>query len=965
VSSAVADVTRSTGIASENKKMEPGESEARKSSPRVSPNRQSECGRRLRSLGWKTLLSCIVHLVCFQAASASAAQLDRIVNFDIPSQPLNSALITFARQAEIQLAIAPDATDDPVVPEVKGAIRARKVLDTLLRNTGLQYATFNDTVNVIRRRDSAASTSAVTGPEGAGSAGDQASASVTDHREHGALSGSSGGGLEAANNRSAATLEEVLVTAERRTETIQTVPISITAYSQKMMDDLHVQSFSDLVALVPGLDIQQAENQGNDDIAIRGMFSGGNAPTTALYIDETAISIRELTGAGPSGSFFPDLFDLERVEVLRGPQGTLFGSSAMGGAIRFITPQPSLEQTSGYTKAEASYTERGAPSYGIGVAYGAPLVEGVVGYRVSGWFHSDGGFVDVEDPFTGKITEKNANYSTAYTFRPALTVAPTAGLTITPALFIQHQYSNAPSQYWAGLLPNPEPGKHIAGEVTTQPLWDDIKVPSLAIKYQWSNGLTFHSDTSYLDRWYDNIPEDTQILEAGLGGAVLQTNVPPSYAVRSEQRGGTKAWQQEFRLTSPEDGAARVSWVAGAYFRRAEETLSQLISPDLSPLTEAFYGMDSQDFFGVPDYVYGGQTLNSYTRFTAVDEQKALFGEVSIKIVAALKASAGVRVEHSVVEQQNQVVAGPLNGVTYSDVVLPDAVQTPVTPRFALTYQVTDQDMVYASAAKGYRAGGGNSATSIGNDLCTPSLTALGLTSVPKAFNSDGVWSYEVGSKDSVLDGHLVTQASVFYIDWSNIQRSVNLPSCSEVFTGNRGKATIQGFDLQLAAAPIEGVKLGASVGYTDAYFPNALHGAPNKKGIKPLLTGAGDKLAGVPPWTVALNAEYSWSIEALWGGARSYIRADYRRQSASPEEDPHVVSYDPALPRGVFYPDAFSTLNVRLGATRGGLDVSAFVNNLTHADPRTLYYHVPPADLFYASPIRPLTAGVTAYYRF
>jgi iron complex outermembrane receptor protein len=166
-------------------------------------------------------------------------------------------------------------------------------------------------------------------------------------------------------------LQEILVTAERHEDPLSRVPISMAAFSQKTMDNLHVQNFADLASVVPGLIVPPPAggNQDSTDVAIRGIFSNGNAPTTQFYIDETPIAIRVLNSAGPSGSPHPDIFDLDRVEVLRGPQGTLFGSSAMGGAIRYITPQPSLTDSSGYSKADASYTKDGAPSYEVGAAY--------------------------------------------------------------------------------------------------------------------------------------------------------------------------------------------------------------------------------------------------------------------------------------------------------------------------------------------------------------------------------------------------------------------------------------------------------------------------------------------------------------------------------------------------------------------------------------------------------------------
>ena len=244
--------------------------------------------------------------------------------------------------------------------------------------------------------------------------------------------------------------EEIIVTAQRREESLDKVPISVTAFSQKTMDDLHIESLSDLASIVPGLVLSTPVGGIQDltDVAIRGIFSGGNSPTTQFYIDETPVAIRTLPAAGPAQSPHPLIFDLDRVEVLRGPQGTLFGSSAMGGAIRYITPQPGLRGESGYAKLDVSYTERGAPSYETGVAFGAPLVSGTGGFRISAWFSSQGGFIDKENPYTGEILERNANSTDSYVIRPAFTWTPAEGLAITPALYMQHFHSDSTNSYW-------------------------------------------------------------------------------------------------------------------------------------------------------------------------------------------------------------------------------------------------------------------------------------------------------------------------------------------------------------------------------------------------------------------------------------------------------------------------------------------------------------------------------------
>ena len=760
-------------------------------------------------------------------------------------------------------------------------------------------------------------------------------------------------------------LEEVVVTSERRSENIEQVPISLTALSPKAMDDLHVQGFDDLAALVPGLVISTigSNTQASSDVAIRGIFSGGNAPTTGIYIDETPIATRRMDTAGYSGSPRPDVFDLDRIEVLRGPQGTLFGAGAMGGAIRYITPQPDLHQSSGYAKAELSFTDGGSPSYNAGVAYGTPIVEGLAAFRASGWFRSSGGFIDEVSPYDGSSIRRNANTSKSYVLRPAFTVAPTESLTITPAAFIQHQHADASDQYWTNSywstsgLPV-DTGRLLSGMgggPTSST--DDLKIYSLAVKYELTNA-SIQSDSSYLDRQSHSFDDWTSVIPFFLGGPTITPGLE-SYSPYDENISSTRMWQQELRISST--GPSRFSWVGGAYFRRSVTSITGL-GADLNPVTEALFdGATAQEAFGgVPEYSYNGQLLSAFSSFSTTDEQKAIFGEVTLGITDKLKANIGVRAEHSAVEQQRETFAGPFNGVAYTSTMVPDEVDNPVTPRVGLTYQFSESSMVYATAGKGYRAGGSNPANAIDNSLCLPSIKALG--AVPNSFSSDSLWSYELGTKFSMFDRHLSVQTSVYYIDWTKIQTSIDLQSCGDLVTLNEGKAISQGFDFQIAAVPFEGVHLSANVGYVNAYFPNALLGTPDSSGVSPIIHLAGDKVPSVIPWTAAAQAEYSHPV-AMFDGGRAYIRADFRWldsiSNGSPGDE-NIANFDPTL--GRVLSDAYHVLNLRLGFAHEGLDASLFVENVTNSDPRLGYSHY---GAFSATAIRPMTSGLTVLYRF
>jgi outer membrane receptor protein involved in Fe transport len=198
----------------------------------------------------------------------------------------------------------------------------------------------------------------------------------------------------------AGALEEIVVTATRREENISRVPISITAFSQDMLNQKGIKDFGDIARFTPGVAFDTSQT---NQIAIRGISSTGGSRTTGIYIDDVPIQVRNL-GYNADDALLK-LFDLDRVEILRGPQGTLFGAGSEGGAVRYITTQPSLTQSTVYAKAETSYTEGGSPSYEAGVAAGGPVIDGVFGLRVSAWYRRDGGWIDRIDPTTLEVVD--------------------------------------------------------------------------------------------------------------------------------------------------------------------------------------------------------------------------------------------------------------------------------------------------------------------------------------------------------------------------------------------------------------------------------------------------------------------------------------------------------------------------------------------------------------------------------
>jgi outer membrane receptor protein involved in Fe transport len=908
----------------------------------------------------KSILALFACSISFSAHAIADAP--KPVN--VPAGDLVQGLQAFEKQADVELVYQVEQLKGLHTKGVNGSYTAHDAVVKLLEGTKLEARTDPSSGAMLitlsgspQGQATPAAASAYLTDDDKEEAGKNSSQDFRVAQvDQGSTTSSSALAQTTAPTTSPLALETIVVTARRREENINQVPASITAFSQQTMDELNIKSLADLATVTPGLFAAPTSGPTQDSVnfSIRGIQSQGNAPTTQFYIDETPIAIRQLGLGVFSMSPQPLIFDLDRVEVLRGPQGTLFGASAMGGAVRFLTPQPNLTSGSGFAKAEGGYTDGGDPSYDIGAAYGAPLVERRLGFRVSAWYQSTGGFIDQVDPFTGQIVQKNINSSEAYVVRPAITWAPSDALTITPAAYLQHIHSDHPNTYWLDNVTNAPSGHHVWGG-TPQPLTDDLRVGSLAIAYQVA-GLSIQSDTSYLDRKLHENTDITQILQFILGGTSF---MPGQESFRGLQTdiSSNQAWMQEIRVTS-QDPASSTSWVVGAFYRNSKVSLEQLWAPNLDPLTEAAAGQPSEQFFGIPDYIYNGQALNAYTAGTARDISEALFGDVALKWGSHVKASAGVRVEHLIVTDQTQTFDGPVNGGPLSN-TLPDATATPVTPHATLTYQFTEDDMVYASAAKGFRPGGGNVIV-VASDMCAQSLHQLGYTSEPTTYGPDHLWSYEVGTKDSFFNRRLTIQGSIYYTDWKDIQSGVTPANCYQGFFINRNRAVSQGFDLQLSAAVTNELRLNALVGYTNAYYPDATYDTSTPPVLQ---VGAGDKL-GIIPWMFAVNAEYSHDMSALWDQSRLYLRLDYRYTGAPPTGNPSIPGYDPVAQANA--DPAYGVLNIRLGLVHARWDLSLYVNNAANSDPVLAWFHLGPADTLHrASMIQPRTAGLTMWYRF
>ena len=288
-------------------------------------------------------------------------------------------------------------------------------------------------------------------------------------------------------------LQEITVTATRHEESLSKVPISVTALTQDAMDVRGIKDFQDIVHFTPGVNI---DNSGTNNISIRGIASTGGAGTTGIYIDDTPIQIRG-TAFNPDDAL-PKSFDIDRVEVLRGPQGTLFGAGSEGGTVRYITTQPSLTQNSFYSREEVSYTEGGSINYEGGIAAGGPLIENTLGARLTVWYRRDGGYIDLIDPVSLQTVQKNANFDETVLYRLAFIYAPSESWTITPSIYYQDRYRNNVEDYWP-LYSHPSNNQFVSADPDQRSDPDRFYLAS--VKAEGNLGFAkLISNTSYFHR---------------------------------------------------------------------------------------------------------------------------------------------------------------------------------------------------------------------------------------------------------------------------------------------------------------------------------------------------------------------------------------------------------------------------------------------------------------------------------
>ncbi|MDR3511801.1 MAG: TonB-dependent receptor [Caulobacteraceae bacterium] len=700
-----------------------------------------------------------------------------------------------------------------------------------------------------------------------------------------------GAAAHAAEAPGATAVNEVIVTAQKRSENVQHVPISVTAISGAELERQGVQSLSDVARIAPSLAVTSA-GPGQNVLIIRGISStAGSAGTVGYYLDDTPIAADSNASLlALRGLIDPSVFDISRIEVLRGPQGDLYGSSSMGGTIKYVTNQPVLDRYGLQLQATGSATDGGAPNAMGNVLINVPLVKDVLALRASAYYRYQGGFIDQYriDPTNilaaepGSPVKKNVNTENTEGFRLQLRFQPDPTLTITPSVMYQYMRLGAPFQIDVppgSLNSNNLIQTRDVSEVSTQ----RSMIANVAIHKQFPL-FELVSSTSYYDR-------EVKVREDASKVLYYYFSPPQTYVYPDAMTGVylNKEFTQEIRAASSFSGPFQI--IGGVYYHRTFAPLSSTI-PDPA-------GYDAA--FGSP---FGGEQFYHGVRKATLQES-AIFGEASLALGHGVTARAGFRafeVDQRFYQSGDGVFNGGFSSVTNS------STDRGVNPKFSIDWQIDPDHMVYATASKGYRPGGPNNPAPA--NVCGADLAALGLSATELVrYNPDTLWNYEVGAKTSWLDRRLTVNGSLYYIDWSQVQQQIVL-GCGFNITANFGKAVSKGAELEATFRPIRRLTLSGGFGYTDATLSNSIPGTGAQKG---------DTLLDVPHWNVSGSAEYTVPLRDDYS---AFGRVDVGYISSS-----HAL-YDRSSP--FYLRKGYTITNLKVGIDSGSTwEAALFVDNV------------------------------------
>ena len=743
-----------------------------------------------------------------------------------------------------------------------------------------------------------------------------------------------------AGSASNGVLEEITVTAERRESTVQKTPISITAISGAELEGRGISDLLTVAQETPGISFKTA-GPGQTEFEMRGLTSsGGFSPTVGFYVDDAPLTAPAQAFQGKV-VIDPDLYDLNRVEILRGPQGTLYGSGSMGGTIKLVTNRPVLNEFQASAQGTGSDTHAGGGNGAGSMMLNIPLSTDVAALRLVGTYKWNSGWIDrvVLNPFPLETASgargnvlgapvsdvvDHVNWERLVGGRASLLLQLTDRLTIVPAVLYQKIEQGGPNT-----VDNP-PGTqdaHYQPFNVAEPFEDRFTLYTGSITYDF-DGVQLSSVTA---RWYRTESQDQDISESlqvlfGLPGFTLADGGVGGGPITETD--ASSQFSQELRLAST--GHAAFQWLLGGFYSNFNSnTQFNSIYPGIEPA----FGTDILSVIGQPISI----------------TQKAAFGEASYQITPQLKATAGLRwytYRSSETTTESGIATAASGPGIYT--ASSGASASGTNPKFNLAYAFTDDLLVYTTAAKGFRPGSGNQPIPLSGPLqCSTgpgNLQSLGLTAAPSQFDPDTLWSYEIGEKAKFLDRRVLINGAVYYEDWQKVQQQVSL-ACGFSFTANAGAAGVYGGELEIAASLSPQFTLTQNVGYTHATF---------SEDVKATGTVKGQQILDVPKVTAATGIVYTLPLSAQYD-----VVARATNSYTGPMQDITFTRNNLA---------GYDLVNARVGIDAHSWSTFLFVDNLADRRAFLTNFNALSANIPQFNRVainQPRTIGIDLHYRF
>jgi len=688
------------------------------------------------------------------------------------------------------------------------------------------------------------------------------------------------------------TITEVVVTAQRRTQNLQDVPLSISAIGGEQLANSSIRDSQDLLGNIPGLSANSA-GEGRRDMSMRGIATQGGLPVVGVYLDDVPLS---QSGAhGGTSAIEPNFFDLNRIEVLRGPQGTLYGSSAMGGTLRYITNQPDPAAFAAKVAGELYMTEHGAPSNKLDAMVNVPIGDRLA-VRIVGSHSSTGGYIDRKiGDFSGPgrsavgdvRTIHDVNAMEESTVRTLLRFDATDFLSITAGFFGQQMRESALSAY------DSVPGNalvHLAPLDVGDRYEDNFTLPSLTIQAEIGD-IQVISTTAYLRRTGWLSEDQTDPTRDVVLNPLREAGVPLAdgpFSAPYHQTADKRQWTQEIRVMSGDSSS--LHWVVGGYYQDQDDLRNDYY---FIPGFYQQYGNppEALDLFGAP--VTPDNDFYSSDQYEKL-RQTAVFADVTVPLTERLEGTVGLR-KFWYRTSFKYDARGTTNGPPF--VATGQAKENGLQPRAVLSFHAAPEKLIYASYAKGFRPGAGNSVVPV---------SVCGEHNVPSQYESDSVRSYELGAKTRWLEGRMQLNLAAYHLIWDQLQQGVSL-DCGYGYTVNAGRAESNGAELEYQFALPHGIQIDGGLSYIDASIKESV-ADPDYVGKSP---------QNVAPWSGSLNLEYGFPVAELDAYVRlgnTYVGrsyADFARGEQARVQGDYFLS------------------NLRLGVNHTEWSVSLFVDNL------------------------------------